>query len=118
MKLTEDDLYRGSTQFRNWSFTAQQLAAQRILTNTTASERVRANVARLRAQRAESDGSANGSGANTPNPVHTDAEVDCLTVDDERKIVDDFCERSIKLGQHCGFPFDVTVRPHPILPRR
>ncbi len=116
MKLTEDDLYRSSTQFRNWSFTSEQLAAQRIVTNTQASERVRANVARQRAQRAlqaESDsigsGVDNGSGANTPNVFASETEVDCLTVDEERKIVDDFCERSIKLGAHCGFPFEVTV---------
>ncbi|CAO2649619.1 Nn.00g070040.m01.CDS01 [Neocucurbitaria sp. VM-36] len=116
MKLTEDDLYRNSTQFRNWSFTTQQLAAQRLTTNLQATERVKANVARQRAQRAqqiESDsldsGVENGSGANTPNPLSSDREVDCLTADEELKIVDEFCERAIKLGEHCRFPFEVTA---------
>ncbi|KAF1850852.1 cyclin-like protein [Cucurbitaria berberidis CBS 394.84] len=116
MKLTEDDLYRNSTQFRNWSFTSQQLAAQRLTTNIQATERVKANVARQRAHRAQhvesdsiSSGVENGSGANTPNAVASDREVDCLTVDEELKIVDDFCERAIKLGEHCRFPFEVTA---------
>lgn len=117
MKLTEDDLYRDSTQFRNWSFTSQQLAAQRLKTNLQAAERVKANVARQRAQRAQpvesdslSSGVDNASGANTPNAVSSDREVDCLTADEELKIVNEFCERAIKLGEHCRFPFEVTVR--------
>jgi cyclin H len=116
MRVTEDDLYRSTTQFKHWSFTAQQLAEQRLKTNIQASERVKANVARQRAQRAQqsdndgtNSGIENGSGANTPNPVISGREVDCLTADEEMKIVDDFCERAIKLGTHCGFPFDAIV---------
>ena len=80
MQLSEDDLYRTSTQFRNWSFTAAQLAAQRQTVNLQATERVKANVARIRAQRAqdamdndsvgsgvEKENGSGTSGANTPN---------------------------------------------------
>ncbi|KAH7074906.1 cyclin-like protein [Paraphoma chrysanthemicola] len=118
MKLTEDDLYRTSTQYRHWSFTKEHLAAQRLKTNIQASERVKANVARQRAQRlqqAESDslssGVENGSGANTPLPDRSSdlKEVDCLTADEELKIVDEFCERALALGQHCQFPIEVTA---------
>jgi cyclin H len=119
MKLSEDDLYRTSTQFRAWSFTSQQLAAQRLKTNIQATERVKANVARQRAsrlQQAESDsissGVENGSGANTPLPDRGNdvKEVDCLTADEELMIVDEFCERALQLGAHCQFPTEVTVR--------
>jgi cyclin H len=119
MKLSEDDLYRTSTQFRAWSFTSQQLATQRLKTNIQASERVKANVARQRAsrlQQAESDsissGVENGSGANTPLPDRGSdvKEVDCLTADEELMIVDEFCERALQLGAHCQFPTEVTVR--------
>jgi cyclin H len=119
MKLSEDDLYRTSTQFRAWSFTSQQLAAQRLKTNIQATERVKANVARQRAsrlQQAESDsissGVENGSGANTPLPDRSNdvKEVDCLTADEELMIVDEFCERALQLGAHCQFPTEVTVR--------
>lgn len=119
MKLSEDDLYRTSTQYKAWSFTKEQIAAQRLKTNLQATERVKANVARQRAQRAQQtetdsigSGVENGSGANTPLPDRGSdvKEVDCLTADEELMIVDEFCERALQLGAHCQFPIEVTVR--------
>jgi cyclin H len=121
MKLSEDDLYRTTTQFRHWSFTIQQLASQRLKTNVQAAERVKANVARQRAQRlqqAESDsvssGVENGSGANTPLPDRSGdvKEVDCLTAEEELTVVNEFCDRALQLGAHCQFPIEVTVCAH------
>ncbi|KAI8940578.1 hypothetical protein NX059_001853 [Plenodomus lindquistii] len=114
MIVTEDSLYRSSTQFKHWSFTKTQLAAQRTKTNVLATERVKANVARQRAQRAESDGATsgveNGSGDSTPNPGATPAtDLACLTAEEELKIVDDFCERAVKLGTHCGYNYNVIA---------
>ena len=111
MKLNEDDLYRTSTQFRQWSFTAKQLAAQRAKTNLQATERVKLNVARqraLRAQTAELDSTSgnsgiDGSGANTPNAVTSDKDVDCFTVAEELTFLEEFCERTMALGHHCKF---------------
>lgn len=125
MQLTEDDLYRSSTQFRNWSFTASQLAAQRLKINVQATERVKANVARLRAQRGndavDNDAVGSGmdkengsgtSGANTPDArMQTVTEINCLTADEELKIINEFCERAIALGNHYSFPLNVVVRP-------
>ena len=127
MQLTEDDLYRSSTQFRNWSFTASQLAAQRLKINVQATERVKANVARLRAQRGNDAVDNNGvdsgmdkengsgtSGANTPDArMQTVTEINCLTAEEELKIVNEFCERAIALGNHYSFPLNVVVRPQP-----
>ncbi|USP75736.1 hypothetical protein yc1106_03010 [Curvularia clavata] len=119
MKLTEDDLYRSSTQYRNWSFTRAQLAEQRLRINLQATERVKANLARVRAQRAQdadNDGATpsadkeNASGSNTPNPgMQTVTEVNCLTAEEELKIVDEFCERAIALGNHYSFPLNVVA---------
>lgn len=110
MKLSEDDLYRTSTQFRQWSFTAEQLAAQRAKTNLQATERVKINVARQRAQRAQAnefDSTSGTSGvdtrANTPNAVTSDREVDCFTVAEELAFLEEFCERTMALGQYCKF---------------
>jgi cyclin H len=110
MKLNEDDLYRTSTQFRQWSFTAEQLAAQRAKTNLQATERVKLNVARQRAQRAQamefdstSGNSGIETGANTPNAVTSDKEVDCFTVTEELAFLEEFCERTMALGQYCKF---------------
>ncbi|CBY01207.1 hypothetical protein IAQ61_012078 [Plenodomus lingam] len=115
MIITEDSLYRSSTQFKHWSFTQAQLDAQRRTTNLLATERVKANVARLRAQRAEHDGATsgvdNGSGTSTPlDPgAETTSDLVCLTAEDELKIVDDFCERAVKLGTHCGYNYNVMA---------
>ena len=111
MKLNENDLYRTSTQFRQWSFTAEQLAAQRAKTNLQATERVKLNVARQRAQRghiAELDSTSGNSGidssrANTPNAVTSDKDVDCFTVSEELTFLEEFCERTMALGHHCKF---------------
>jgi cyclin H len=89
MKLNEDDLYRTSTQFTQWSFTPRQLADLRANTNAQAAARVKANLARH----------ATGD---TP-------DVACLTVDEEMTIVDEFCERAVQLGAHCNFPAEVTA---------
>ncbi|KAF1933494.1 cyclin-like protein [Didymella exigua CBS 183.55] len=110
MKLSEDDLYRTSTQFRQWSFTAEQLAAQRAKTNLQATERVKLHVARQRAQRAQapeidstSGNSGIDTGANTPDAVTSDKDVDCFTVAEELAFLEEFCERTMALGQHCKF---------------
>lgn len=111
MKLDENDLYRTSTQFRQWSFTPEQLAAQRAKTNLQATERVKLNVARQRAQRAHNtdfdsasgNSGIDGSGANTPNAVTSDKDVDCFTVSEELVFLEEFCERTMALGHHCKF---------------
>lgn len=121
MKLTEDDIYRTSTQYEHWTFTAAQLAAQRLQTNIQASERVRAAVARQRAARALKAENASASeterasesGANTP-VLPADREVNCLTVAEEKKLVDTFCRRALDLGDFLKLPIEVTVSPSPI----
>jgi cyclin H len=115
MKLTEDDIYRTSTQYEHWSFTSKQLADQRRQTNIQASERVKLAVARQRAARAQNAESTNtseserasASGGNTPVPL--DREVNCLSVAEEKKLVDTFCEKALELGGFMKFPIEVTV---------
>ncbi|KAF2263891.1 cyclin-like protein [Lojkania enalia] len=116
MRLTEDDLYRTSTQYKHWSFTPSQLAAQRRTTNIQASERVKAAVARQRAQRSLLDASASeseraGSGVENggDTPVRVDKEVNCLTVTEEKRLVDVFCARALDLGKFLKFPTEVTA---------
>ncbi|KAF2273860.1 cyclin-like protein [Westerdykella ornata] len=115
MKLTEDDIYRTSTQYQHWTFTAAQLAAQRLQTNIQASERVRAAVARQRAPRSlkaenasASETERGESGANTP-VLAVDREVNCLTVGEEKKLVDTFCKRALDLGDFLKLPIEVTA---------
>jgi len=123
VKLTEDDLYRRSSQYKHWSFTPSKLAALRQKTNIQASERVKANVARRRAQRAknidttsasESDrantpGVENGDGGAGHGGAAGDNEVDCLTVAEEMKLVDKFCQTALELGKFIKATSEVTV---------
>ncbi|CAI6333398.1 unnamed protein product [Periconia digitata] len=127
MKLTEDDIYRNSSQYKHWSFTPTQLAELRLKTNIQACERVKANVARQRAQRAaialdgasasdsergNTPGLENGNGnvsSNGGTPLRLDKEVDCLTVAEEMRLVEKFCETTLDLAKFIGLPSDVTA---------
>ena len=140
MRITEDDVYRSSSQFRNWTFTPAQLAATRLQTNIQAAEHIKARIAKQRATRAAQgeteNGNANGNGADgtesgavSPNPTNgaggpvkgtADNEVDCLTAEEENKLLNKFCETALELGTFLGLPIEVTVcllhPPHPPLP--
>ncbi|KAI9653356.1 MAG: hypothetical protein M1831_006061 [Alyxoria varia] len=64
--LTEDDIYRNSTQYKLWSYTPEALASLRATTNKTASERVVAAIKRHRKEskrkKAEEHASAQAEG--------------------------------------------------------
>jgi cyclin H len=138
MRLTEDDLYRQSTQYKHWSFTPADLRRLRQKTNAHAAAQVKLHIAQDGAERAKLGGldvaSAPDSGADTPNGngngngagagagagVGTGAntpvpggEVDCLTMDEEKMVVDKFCETAMKLGDFLKLQPDVTVRAAP-----
>lgn len=53
------------------------------------------------------NGNGNGNGAGTP--MNLDQEVDCLTVAEEMRLVDKFCETTLELAKFIGLPSDVTV---------
>ena len=103
MELTEDELYRSSTQYRFWSYTQESLASLRSTTNSIAASHVKDAIARhhAKAQNTESD-PANGA-----SPA---VEVDCLTVDEELKLVLYYCGMTLELADFCDFPTHVKVR--------
>ena len=67
MSLTEDDIYRSSTQFRLWSFTPDALASLRATTNETAAARVVAAITRHRESQSQ-DATENVSPISTLSP--------------------------------------------------
>jgi cyclin H len=113
--MSEDERYRTSTQFRLWSFTPSSLHAIRETTNLNAANRVRAAVQRLREARAAS--SAETSEAENGRAVSAvpEGEVDCLTVEEELKLVAFYCRQTIQLGDHLKVPTDVKVCAIPFL---
>lgn len=86
--MLEDDDYRSSSQYRLWSFTAEQLRERREETNRFASEKVRQ--AYSRAREAASNGHDQTSNLDTPPRTNN---IDTLTVDEELRIVQWGCEK-------------------------
>ena len=111
--MTEDDIYRTSTQYRLWSFTPESLFSLRATTNSLATDRVRAAIKRLRPLQisgpevppADEHGGESG-------PVEQAQEqrvVDCLSVEEEKKLVGYYCSRAMELADFCDFPTNVKV---------
>lgn len=117
MKLTEDDLYRQSSQYRNWSFTPAQLTTQREKTNAQAIERIAAAFAR-RAKTLDGTSTSESDRANTPAlengngtaaSANADKQREYMTVTEEKQLVDKFCETAMKLGNFLKLKPDVTA---------
>lgn len=113
--VTEDDRYRSSTQFRLWSFTPASLLALRSSTNQLAASRVREAVRRARETQSSADVSdadpESKSGAASTLP---EGEVDCLTVEEELKLIVFYCRQTLQLGKHLNLPTDVNVHGIPL----
>lgn len=81
-----------------------------------ATARVKAAVQRVRASRAASAVSTdtseaengNGSGSRALS-VPLEGEVNCLTVEEELKLVAFYCRQTLQLGDHLSLPTDVKV---------
>lgn len=99
--VTEDDVYRASTQYRLWSFTRESLASLRSTTNATAAEGVRAAITNVRSQKVETDATEHDEDA----PV----EVDCLTVEEEQRMVGYYCFKTMEFADHFKFGTYVKV---------
>ncbi len=108
--MSEDERYRTSTQYRLWSYTPQSLLALRSTTNQTAADRVREAVRRLRGARAPSSADTSEvENGRSVSAIPTEGEVDCLTVEEELKLVAFYCRQTIQLGDHLKVPTDVKV---------
>jgi hypothetical protein len=122
--VTEDEIYRSSTQFRLWNFTSDRLAALRRKTNRLAKEHVRKAIKRRRelghSTPQASDREENGSrgengttdaGQNGHGKEARDAEIDFLTVQEERILVDYYCAQLLNMVQSetAQFPTQVVV---------
>jgi len=100
--MAEDDIYRTSTQYRLWSFTQESLASLRSSTNSSAADSVRAAVQKLNS--AKSTGKDGDATDGKQAPM-----VDCLTVEEEQKLVGFYCVRAMQFADFCDFPTNVKV---------
>lgn len=103
--MIEDDIYRSSSQYRVWSFTPESLASLRQSTNELAADRVRAALKRVRENKKnEAGGDENGNG------VGGEKQIDCLTVEEEAKLVIYYCELLMRFGESMQLSLPTTVR--------
>jgi cyclin H len=121
VKMNEDDRYRTSSQYKYWSFTPSSLAALRAKTNELATKRVKAAYARVAASRAASAAaSAETSEAErsgTPVALNIpDGEINCLTPEEELKLMRFFAQTALQLADHLKLPTDVKVSFPPLPP--
>ncbi|KAI9830735.1 MAG: hypothetical protein M1819_005399 [Sarea resinae] len=123
--MTEDAAYRTSTQYRLWSFTPESLSSLRKTTNSLACARVKAAIKRAREARAAAEsngtssissgekGTSNGSrsvsGSATPQATDKDKDIECLSVEEEQKLVGFYCVKAMELADFCGFPTNVKA---------
>ncbi|KAH9222755.1 cyclin-like protein [Leptodontidium sp. 2 PMI_412] len=107
--MSEDERYRTSTQCRLWSYSPQSLFALRTSTNQIAAARVREAVRRVReARNVSSADTSEGENGRSASAI-PEGEVDCLTVEEELKLVAFYCRQTIQLGDHLGVPTDVKA---------
>lgn len=118
--MTEDEIYRTSTQYRLWSFTPKSLHSLRSKTNSLAAEGVLTAIctaADLGKAVAKADSKeANSSGVKSSPPPLVQApqalqEVECLTVEEEQKLVGFYCIKAMEFADFCDFPTNVKVYP-------
>ena len=110
-QLTEDDIYRTSTQYRLWSFTRESLATLRSATNASAADGVRAAIQTQHSARAGVD---TAKDENSEILADSAKEVDCLTVEEEQKLVGFYCVKAMQFADFCEFPTNVKVmETHP-----
>lgn len=116
--MTEDEIYRTSTQYRLWSFTPKSLHSMRSTTNSRAAEGVRTAVRTAadtsKAAAKVDTNEMNSDGVESPLPPSARApqvpqEVDCLTVEEEQKLVGFYCLKAMEFADFCDFPTNVKV---------
>jgi cyclin H len=112
--MNEDERYRTSTQYRLWSYTPESLANLREITNETAAERVREAINRAAESKGSSTANSNEASeaeqSGTPVPTAPrNGGVDCLTAEEELKLLEFYCRQTIDLGDFMKVPTEIKV---------
>lgn len=102
--LTEDDIYRTSSQFRVWSFSPESLAARRTKTHEIAIERI---------ERQRNNGANNA----LDNGQNNGEKLDYLTEHEELRLVQKYCDMIRATNDNLSWPANVKVR-EPCYPYR
>ncbi|MCJ1392531.1 hypothetical protein MMC18_005399 [Xylographa bjoerkii] len=102
--MTEDEIFRTTTQYRLWSYTQETLAGLRVSTNSRAAARVRDALRRIRSQKESSAVQHEENGQR-----ESVSQVNCLTVEEEQKLVGFYCVKAMEFADFCEFPTNVKA---------
>ncbi|KAJ5104776.1 hypothetical protein NUU61_002123 [Penicillium alfredii] len=108
--MIEDDIYRTSSQFRLWSFTNASLQSLRATTNAIASERVRRRAREAQQSTASSASGTPQPGSESESKPNEEANIECLTPEEELVLVRYYCEKTLELGDTYKPPLPTMVR--------
>lgn len=95
--LTEDDIYRTSSQFRVWSFSPESLAARRTKTHEIAIERI---------ERQRNNAAKNA----LDNGQNNGEKLEYLTEHEELRLVQKYCDMIRATNDNLSWPANVKVR--------
>ncbi|KAL9111110.1 MAG: hypothetical protein Q9227_004373 [Pyrenula ochraceoflavens] len=109
--MHEDEIYRSSSQFRVWSYTSAALASLRATTNADASERVRQAIKRTHAAQQEAAEAQNATAStnHAEKSKQSSRDINCLTVEEELKIVEWGCLKIRDIGEIMEPPIPVEI---------
>lgn len=105
--LSEDEIYRASSQYRLWSFPPEGLAALRRKTHELAIERARRYAGQQPAQNA-SKVAADDASVKQEDDTGDDS-VDFLTDEEELRLVQRYCDQIRSTSDHFKWPINVKV---------
>ncbi|GAB7322983.1 hypothetical protein MBLNU13_g05513t1 [Cladosporium sp. NU13] len=97
--LTEDDIYRTSSQFRIWSFSPESLAARRAKTHEIAIERI---------ERQRNKGASDALGGDQ-NGQQGGERLDYLTEHEELRLVQKYCDMIRATNDNLSWPANVKA---------
>lgn len=122
----EDAIYRTSSQHMLWSFTPESLSDVRKATNAGAAAQVREAIQRAREKKTSGlvneGGQKNGVESDVSTPIGEpsgpegitgeEREIECLTAEEELKLVRYYCRKIMEFATVFEFPTNVKVSFH------
>ena len=99
-RITDDDLYRHSTQYRMWSFTKEHLRDKRVQTNRRVADTIK--------QKLEKFFSSQGDQVTPEELQMLQAKALPLTEDEELKLVNFYAKKVQVIAQHLNLPTEVV----------
>lgn len=99
-RITDDDLYRHSSQYRVWSFTPEQLARKRTELNAQACKRVEQHLLKFKQE---------NQGLTSEELEAVEKRAIPITVDEELLIVNFYAKKVQLFAAHLNLPTEVTA---------